>query len=80
MRSRASCSLSSAGGSATAALRGPGDGIDWYANQTGEVRRFADLSEPERQQALVTVDGHLAAINDLGEQATASQPATTRHA
>ena len=54
-------------------LRESGDGIDWYANQTGEVRRFADLSEPERQQALVTVDGHLAAINGLGEQLTASQ-------
>src|SRR5207245_1747919 len=44
-----------------------------YANQTGEVRRFADLGEAERQQALATVDGHLAAINGLGEQLTASQ-------
>jgi hypothetical protein len=54
-------------------LRESGDGIDWYANQTGEVRRFADLSEPERQQALATVDGHLATINGLGEQLAASQ-------
>ena len=46
-------------------LRESGDGIDWYANQTGEVRRFADLSEPERQQALATVDGHLAAIGPV---------------
>ena len=31
------------------------------------------LSEPERQQALATVDGHLAAINGLGDQLAASQ-------
>src|SRR5512140_2199576 len=53
-------------------LRDTGDGIDWYAPQGGEVRRFADLSEAERQQALATVDGHLAAINGLGEQLTSS--------
>jgi hypothetical protein len=54
-------------------LRESGDGIDWYASQTGEVRRFANLSESERQQALATVDGHLASINGLGEQLAASQ-------
>jgi hypothetical protein len=53
-------------------LRESGDGIDWYANQIGEARRFSDLSEPERQQALATIDGHIAAINGLGEQLTSS--------
>ena len=53
-------------------LRESGDGIDWYANQIGEARRFSDLSEPERQQALAAIDGHLAAINGLGEQLAAS--------
>jgi hypothetical protein len=54
-------------------LRESGDGIDWYAAQSGDVRRFADLSDAERTQALATVDGHLAAINGLGEQLAASQ-------
>jgi hypothetical protein len=53
-------------------LRESGDGIDWYANQIGEARRFSDLSEPERQQALAAIDGHLAAINGLGDQLTSS--------
>jgi len=53
-------------------LRESGDGIDWYASHGGDVRRFAELAEPERQQALATVDGHLAAINGLGEQLAAS--------
>jgi hypothetical protein len=54
-------------------LRESGDGIDWYAQQSGEIRRFSDLSEAERQQTLAAVDGHLAAINGLGEQLGASQ-------
>jgi hypothetical protein len=54
-------------------LRESGDGIDWYASQSGDVRRFSELSEPERQQALAAVDGHLAAINGLGDQLAASQ-------
>src|SRR5947199_90276 len=33
-------------------LRESGDGIDWYASQGGDVRRFSDLSEAERGQAL----------------------------
>jgi hypothetical protein len=53
-------------------LRETGDGIDWYAQQTGEVRRFADLGDAERQQTLAAVDGHLAAINGLGDQLAAS--------
>jgi len=53
-------------------LRETGDGIDWYAAQTGQVRRFADLSEAERADTLRTVDGHLAAIRGLGQQLVAS--------
>ena len=34
-------------------LRESGDGIDWYASQGGDVRRFSELSEAERQQALL---------------------------
>ena len=55
-------------------LRESGDGIDWYAAQTGDVRRFADLSAtPSAPQTLATVDGHLAAIHGLGDQLAASQ-------
>lgn len=53
-------------------LRESGDGIDWYAAQDGAVRRFADLSETEKAEALRIVDGHLSAINGLGEQLAAS--------
>src|SRR5678815_5049413 len=49
-------------------LRENGDGIDWYAAQSGDVRRFADLSEVERADTLRTVESHLAAIRDLGQQ------------
>jgi len=54
-------------------LRESGDGIDWYAAQDGEVRRFADLSDAERTETLTTIDGHLAAINGLGDQLAASE-------
>src|SRR6478672_10229478 len=54
-------------------LRESGDGIDWYAAQGGEVRRFADLSDTEKAETLATVDGHLAAINGLGDQLSASE-------
>ena len=50
-----------------------GDGIDWYAAHDGEVRRFADLSDAERTQTLATLDGHLAAIDGLGDQLAASE-------
>src|SRR5882724_1863072 len=49
-------------------LREAGDGIDWYAARSGEVRRFADLGETERAQALQTVERHLGAIRSLGAQ------------
>ena len=54
-------------------LRESGDGIDWYAAHDGEVRRFADLSDAERIETLATVEGHLAAINGLGDQLAASE-------
>ena len=49
-------------------LRESGDGIDWYAARSGDVRRFGDLSETERAGVLQTVEGHLAAIRSLGAQ------------
>src|SRR5258707_4022968 len=48
-------------------LREAGDGIDWYAARSGEVRRFADLSETERSAALEAVESRLANIRSLGE-------------
>ena len=48
-------------------LRETGDGIDWYAARSGEVRRFADLSETERSAALQAVESRLANIRSLGE-------------
>jgi hypothetical protein len=57
---------------ATPQLRESGDGIDWYATRSGEVRRFADLSEAERSEALRTANAHLEAIRTLGSQLTAS--------
>ncbi|MFO1081579.1 MAG: hypothetical protein U1E23_13245, partial [Reyranellaceae bacterium] len=53
-------------------LRESGDGIDWYAHQGGEVRRFLDLDEAERTRVSGTVDGHLAAIRGLAGQLQAS--------
>jgi hypothetical protein len=57
---------------ATPQLRESGDGIDWYAARSGEVRRFADLSEAERSEALRTTNAHLESIRTLGSQLTAS--------
>lgn len=54
-------------------LRETGDGIDWYAAQTGEVRRLADLPETERIDTLRLVEGRLNAIRDLGGQLETSQ-------
>jgi len=48
-------------------LREAGDGIDWYAARSGEVRRFADLSETERTESLQAVESRLANIRSLGE-------------
>src|SRR5512139_2554482 len=53
-------------------LRETGDGIDWYAARSGEVRRFADLDETERSSVLRTVDSHLDSIRSLGGQLQAS--------
>src|SRR5258708_18786044 len=49
-------------------LRESGDGIDWYAARSGEVRRFADLDETGRAHALQSVESHLGAIRSLGAQ------------
>ena len=57
---------------ATPQLRESGDGIDWYAMRSGEVRRFADLSEAERSEALRATNAHLESIRTLGSQLTAS--------
>ena len=53
-------------------LRESGDGIDWYAAQSGSVRRFSELNDGERAEALSTVDRQLDAIRDLGGQLEAS--------
>jgi hypothetical protein len=49
-------------------LRESGDGIDWYANRSGDVRRLADLDDAERARVLGTVESHLASIRSLGAQ------------
>ncbi|MBI2735586.1 MAG: hypothetical protein HYX38_03410 [Rhodospirillales bacterium] len=59
-------------------LREGGDGIDWYAARSGEVRRFAELNESERAAALETVETRLAAIRSLGavlQESTGSEEA-----
>jgi hypothetical protein len=59
-------------------LRESGDGIDWYAARSGEIRRFNDLSESERAATLETVETRLAAIRSLGavlKESTASEEA-----
>ena len=59
-------------------LREAGDGIDWYAARSGEVRRFGDLSESERVATLETVETRLAAIRSLGavlKESTGSEEA-----
>ncbi|TAJ86743.1 hypothetical protein [Reyranella sp.] len=53
-------------------LRESGDGIDWYAAQSGTARRLNELSENERAETLRTVETHLGAIRDLGAQLQAS--------
>lgn len=49
-------------------LRESGDGIDWYAARTGDVRRLSELGESERADTLRTIENHLAAIRTLGAQ------------
>ncbi len=53
-------------------LRESGDGIDWYASQSGTVRRLSELSESERAEVLRTAETHLEAIRTLGAQLQAS--------
>lgn len=53
-------------------LRESGDGIDWYAAQSGTVRRLSELGESERADALRTAETHLEAIRALGAQLQAS--------
>ncbi len=49
-------------------LREGGDGIDWYAARSGDVRRFSELNEAERAEILRTVEGRLDSIRQLGSQ------------
>ena len=49
-------------------LRESGDGIDWYAARSGEVRRLSDLDEAGRADTLQTVEQRLDAIRALGGQ------------
>src|SRR5579883_395685 len=53
-------------------LRETGDGIDWYAGHSGEVRRFSDLDEATRAQTLQSVESGLESIRALGSQLEAS--------
>ena len=53
-------------------LRELGDGIDWYATQSGDVRRFSELSDAERAETLRTIESQLEAIRGLGRQLEAS--------
>jgi hypothetical protein len=53
-------------------LRESGDGIDWYAAQSGTVRRLSELGEGERADVLRTAETHLEAIRTLGAQLQAS--------
>ncbi len=58
-------------------LRESGDGIDWYAARAGavhgEIRRLAELPEPDRAAVLRIAESHLEAIRDLGQHLEASQ-------
>ena len=47
-------------------LREGGDGIDWYAARSGEVRRLNELGEAERAAILDTIETRLASIRTLG--------------
>ena len=53
-------------------LRESGDGIDWYAQQEGRVRRFGDLSDSERADLLAKAESRLDSIRSLGSQLEAS--------
>ena len=53
-------------------LRESGDGIDWYAQRDGQVRRFGDLSDSERADLLARAESRLESIRGLGTQLEAS--------
>jgi hypothetical protein len=53
-------------------LRESGDGIDWYAAQSGPVQRLSELGESERAEVLRTAETHLESIRTLGAQLQAS--------
>ena len=53
-------------------LRESGDGIDWYAQRDGQVRRFGELSDSERADLLARTESRLEAIRGLGTQLEAS--------
>ena len=54
-------------------MRESGDGIDWYANWSGPVRRLSDLAPEERDAALAKISTDLAAVDTLGDQLGASE-------
>lgn len=53
-------------------LRESGEGIDWYAQRDGQVRRFAELSDSERTDLLAKAESRLETIRGLGCQLEAS--------
>ena len=53
-------------------LRESGDGIDWYAAQSGRVQRLSELGESERADVLRIAEAPLDAIRALGAQLQAS--------
>ena len=53
-------------------LRESGDGIDWYAQRDGQVRRFSELSDSERADLLARAESRLESIRGLGTQLEAS--------
>jgi hypothetical protein len=59
-------------------LREGGDGIDWYAARSGEVRRFADLGDTEKAATLETIETRLTSIRSLAavlKESTGSEEA-----
>lgn len=53
-------------------LRESGEGIDWYAQRDGAVRRFGELSDGERTDLLAKAESRLNEIRGLGSQLEAS--------
>ena len=53
-------------------MREAGDGIDWYAARSGEVRRLVELGDSERAAALETVETQLSRHPRFGGELKAS--------